>query len=133
MLVRINITPEIETTLNALLYPMERKKVSKRNKQVLVKMTERLNFRITYLAEMHKLSKASTVELLLKKFSSHYIAGKISEGQRKEVFDIVNSIIDELNAKGITRPDRNHNLVGANKRTLSAAIVDYMTQSITVV
>jgi hypothetical protein len=132
MLIIISIHPDVEATLNALLYPMERKKVSKRNKQVLLKMTPKVNVVISYLAELHNLSKASTFEAMLKKFSAHYSAGKISDEMKKEIFENLQAVIEQINAVGVKRSDRNHNVVGANKRTLSVAIVDYMTKSISI-
>lgn len=132
MLIIISIAPDVEQTLNALLYPMQRKKVSHRNKQVLLKMTPRVNVVISYIAETHKISKASAFEALLKKFSSHFAAGKISDEEKKKIFTNLQECIEQINALGVKRSDRNHNVVGANKRTLSVAIVDYMTKSISI-
>ena len=140
MLIIISIAPDVEATLNALLYPMERKKVSKRNKQVLLKMTPKVNVVISYIAETHKISKASAFEALLKKFSSYYNAGKISDEEKQKIFINLQEVIEQINAEGVKRrssesltwSDRNHNVVGANKRTLSVAIVDYMTKSISI-
>jgi hypothetical protein len=132
MLIIISISPDVEQTLNALLYPMESKKVSHRNKQVLLKMTPKVNLIISYIAETHKISKASAFEALIKKFSSYYTAGKVSDETKKEIFNNLQAVIEQINAVGVKRSDRNHNVVGANKRTLSVAIVDYMTQSISI-
>jgi hypothetical protein len=132
MLIIISIAPDVEQTLNALLYPMERKKVSHRNKQVLLKMTPKVNVVISYIAETHKISKASAFEALLKKFSGYYTAGKISDEEKQKIFTNLQECIEQINALGVKRSDRNHNVVGANKRTLSVAIVDYMTKSISI-